>query len=139
MNPAPVPGPVPQDPEPLEAFGINRDLLNWLSKIADPGVRDRILTLVEAEAAHRRSVQVTAREAWARAVAEQSASTRRGQVFGLIIGLASIAGATLSGVFGTGGAGATGAGACEVGILSIGVASFLSRARRSVDRPPPAS
>jgi uncharacterized membrane protein len=63
-----------------------------------PGMAARLLAAFEKQAEHRREME-------AKAQAAQIADTRRGQVFGLIIGLAALVGGSLTAVYASGTAG----------------------------------
>lgn len=55
-----------------------------------PGAADRIITLAESEATHRREIEKKAVEAEIAGLRDEAKDTSRGQFCGLIIGLAAI-------------------------------------------------
>jgi uncharacterized membrane protein len=85
------------------------------------GSAARILAAFEAESAHRRKLEEIAQAA-------QIADTRRGQFFGLLIGLAAIISGAMTAIYGHEWAGGFIGGGGVIGLVSVFV---IGRARRS--------
>jgi uncharacterized membrane protein len=76
------------------------------------GSAERLLDVFEKLSVHRRSLETRAQEA-------QIADTRRGQIFGLVIGLAAIVSGSLTAIFGSPLAGGFIGGGGVIGLVSV--------------------
>jgi uncharacterized membrane protein len=77
-----------------------------------PGFADRIISLTEAEQKHRHQVEATV-------VGQTFEEQKRGQVFGLIIGIVAIVAGTIAAIAGSTVAGSIIGGGGVIGLVSV--------------------
>jgi uncharacterized membrane protein len=94
-----------------------------------PGAAERILAAFEQQAEHRRTMEAKDLEA-------RIADTRRGQLYGLLIGLTAIVSGALTAIYGSALAGGFIGGGGVIGLVSVFV---LGRYMGSHQQEPPKS
>ena len=97
-----------------------------------PGAADRILTMAESQAEHRRSLEACALEADIADVPLHRAQLRRGQIFALVVALALLAVTGLIAVFHRTSAGAYAAAGLGGGTLVSLVSVFIIGRREAM-------
>jgi len=94
-----------------------------------PGAAERIISMAEGQATHRRQLERDAVDADIRDAADERAERRRGQYLGFAIGVVAIAGGTLSMVFSPGVVGQVGGVVIGGGALATIVTAFVTGKR----------
>jgi len=94
-----------------------------------PGSAARILDAFEKQSEHRRALEIKAQEA-------QIADTRRGQIFGLVIGLTAIISGSVTAIYGSELAGGFIGGGGVIGLVSVFVLGRYMGGRQKQPAPP---
>ena len=103
--------PTRKDPEQFSGILPPADLLRQYDEIV-PGSAQLIINGFQKQSEHRQAIEKRALEA-------QIADTRRGQIFGLVIGLAAIIGGSLTAILSSEWAGAFIGGGGVIGLVSV--------------------